>query len=270
MSYIHPAEFAKKAVDVGESKLKMSKRDVLIRGFMAGAILALAAVFAVTIGIQTGYPLIGALLFPVGFCMLYLLGYDLLTGVFVLTPLAWIDQRQGVTIARILKHWGLVFIGNFAGALTVALLMAVVYTYGFSTAPDKVGQAIAKIGENRTLGYQAHGIQGWLTIFIRGMLCNWMVSVGVIGAMISTSVSGKFIAMWMPVMLFFAMGFEHSIVNMFLFPFAMMMGGNFSIADYLLWNEIPVVLGNLVGGLALTGLALYTTYVKTAPQRTLN
>ncbi|WP_089603583.1 formate/nitrite transporter family protein [Acinetobacter piscicola] len=268
MSYLAPSEFAVKVVDAGESKLHMATRDVIIRAYMAGAILAISAVFAITIGIQTGVPLIGALLFPVGFCMLYLLGYDLLTGVFVLTPLAWIDKRVGVTIPRILKHWGLVFLGNFAGALTVAALMAIVYTYGFSTEPNEIGNKIAHIGESRTLGYKEYGLGGWLTIFIRGMLCNWMVSLGVIGAMISTSVSGKFIAMWMPVMLFFAMGFEHSVVNMFLFPFAMMMGGNFSVMDYLLWNEIPVALGNLVGGLALTGLALYTTHVKTAPKRT--
>ena len=71
MAYLAPAEFAKKVVDAGEAKLHMATRDVLIRAFMAGAILALAAVFAVTIAVQTGVPLIGALLFPVGFCMLY-------------------------------------------------------------------------------------------------------------------------------------------------------------------------------------------------------
>ncbi len=267
MAYLAPAEFAKKVVDAGEAKLHMATRDVLIRAFMAGAILALAAVFAVTIAVQTGVPLIGALLFPVGFCMLYLLGYDLLTGVFVLTPLAWLDKRPGVTWSRILKNWGLVFLGNFAGCLTVAVLMAAVYTMGFAAEPNAVGVKIAHIGEDRTLGYAEYGFSGWMTIFIRGMLCNWMVSLGVIGAMMSTTVSGKFIAMWMPIMLFFAMGFEHSVVNMFLFPFAMMMGGDFSITDYFLWNELPVALGNLVGGLALTGLALYTTHVRTGDKK---
>jgi formate/nitrite transporter FocA (FNT family) len=90
-----------------------------------------------------------------------------------------------------------------------------------------------------------------------------MVSMGVVGAMISTSVSGKVIAMWMPIMLFFYMGFEHSVVNMFLFPSAMIMGGGFSVMDYLVWNEIPTVLGNLVGGLAFTGLTLYGTHIRT-------
>ena len=193
MSYLAPAEFVTKMVDAGESKIFMSTRDTLIRAFMAGAILALAAVFAVSINVQTGNPLIGALLFPVGFCMLYLLGFDLLTGVFVLAPLALIDKRPGVTV--------------------------------------------------------------------RGVLCNWMVSAGVVGAMISTHVSGKVIAMWMPIMLFFYMVFEHSIVNMFLFPSGLLLGAHFTILDYLIWNEIPTVLGNLVGGLAFTGLTLYATHI---------
>jgi formate/nitrite transporter len=220
--------------------------------------------------VQTGIPLVGAILFPVGVCMLYLLGFDLLTGVLVLTPLALLDKRPGVTLGRVLKNWGLVFLGNFLGALTVAVLMAIVFTNGFQTEPSKVGMTIAGIGEARTLGYAKFGAYGMLTLFVRGMLCNWMVSTGVVGAMISTTVSGKVIAMWMPIMLFFAMAFEHSVVNMFLFPSAMLMGGNFSVLDYLIWNEIPTVLGNLVGGLSFTGLTLYTTHIKTAPKRKLN
>jgi formate transporter len=239
----------------------------VIRAYMAGAILALAAAFAVMVTVQTGYPIIGAILFPVGFCMLYLLGFDLLTGVFVLTPLALIDKRPGVTIGGVLRNWGLVFIGNFLGALTVAVMMSIVYTYGFSTPPDKVGAVLAGIGEARTLGYAKYGAAGMLTLFIRGMLCNWMVSTGVVGAMLSTNVSGKVIAMWMPVMVFFYMGFEHSVVNMFLFPSGLMLGGNFSITDYFIWNELPTVLGNVVGGLTFVGLTLYSTHLRTAPKR---
>jgi formate/nitrite transporter len=267
MAYLAPSEFVAKMVDAGESKIFMSTRDTLIRAFMAGALLALAAVFAVTVTVQTGSPLLGAVLFPVGFCMLYLLGFDLLTGVFMLTPLALIDRRPGVTIAGVLRNWGLVFVGNFAGALAVAGMMAFVFTYGFTAPPGPVGEKIAGIGVARTLGYASHGTGGWLTIFLRGMLCNWMVSTGVVGAMISTHVSGKVIAMWMPIMLFFFMTFEHSVVNMFLFPSALMMHGQFSIKDYFLWNEIPTVLGNLVGGIAFTGATLYSTHVRTAPAR---
>jgi formate/nitrite transporter len=267
MSYLVPSEFVTKMVDAGESKIFMATKDTLVRAYMAGAILALAAVFAITIIVTTGNALLGAVLFPVGFCMLYLMGFDLLTGVFVLCPLALIDKRPGVTIGGVLRNWGLVFMGNFAGALTVAFMMAFVFTYGFSIEPGAIGAKIAGIGESRTLGYAEYGAAGWFTIFIRGMLCNWMVSMGVVGAMVSTSVSGKVISMWMPIMLFFFMAFEHSVVNMFLFPSGIIMGGDFSVMDYLVWNEIPTVLGNLVGGLAFTGLTLYTTHIKTSPQR---
>lgn len=268
MSYLAPSEFVTKMVDSGEAKIFMSTRDTVVRAYMAGAILALSAWFAVTINVQTGQPLAGAVLFPVGFCMLYLLGFDLLTGVFVLSPLAWLDGRPGVTLKSVLRNWGLVFIGNFAGAVTVAFMMAFVTTFGFTQPPDKVGTLIGNIGESRTLGYAAHGAAGMATLFIRAMLCNWMVSTGVVGAMLSTTVPGKVIAMWMPILLFFYMVFEHSIVNMFLFPAGLMLHAPFSILDYLIWNEIPTALGNLVGGIAFTGLTLYATHVRTAPERT--
>jgi formate transporter len=268
MAYLVPSEFVTKMVDAGESKIFMSTRDTVIRAYMAGAILALAAAFAVTITVQTGNALVGAILFPVGFCMLYLMGFDLLTGVFTLAPLALIDKRPGVTAGGVARNWVLVFIGNFAGALTVALFMGIIFTFAFTTEPNAVGQKIGSIGEARTLGYAAHGAAGMLTLFIRGVLCNWMVSTGVVGAMMSTSLGGKVLAMWMPVMVFFYMGFEHSVVNMFLFPSGLMLGGKFSIADYFIWNEIPTVLGNLVGGLTFVGLALYSTHLRTAPKRT--
>jgi formate transporter len=268
MAYLVPTEFVTKMVDAGESKIFMSTRDTVIRAFMAGAILALSAAFAVTITVQTGNALVGAILFPVGFCMLYLMGFDLLTGVFTLAPLALIDKRPGVTAGGVARNWVLVFIGNFAGALTVALFMGIIFTFAFTTEPNAVGQKIGSIGEARTLGYAAHGAAGMLTLFIRGVLCNWMVSTGVVGAMMSTSLGGKVLAMWMPVMVFFYMGFEHSVVNMFLFPSGLMLGGKFSIADYFIWNEIPTVLGNLVGGLTFVGLALYSTHLRTAPKRT--
>ena len=267
MAYVAPTEFVTKMIDAGESKIFMSTRDTLIRAYMAGAILALAAAFAVTVTVQTGQPLLGAILFPVGFCILYLLGFDLLTGVFTLCPLAVWDKRPGVTWGGVFRNWGLVFTGNFAGAFTVAVMMAIIFTFGFSEAPNLVGQKIGTIGEGRTVGYAAHGASGMLTLFIRGVLCNWMVSTGVVGAMVSTDVTGKVIAMWMPIMVFFYMGFEHSIVNMFLFPSGLMLGGNFSIYDYLVWNEIPTVIGNLVGGLTFVGLTLYATHVRTAPKR---
>ncbi|HEY0000269.1 MAG TPA: formate/nitrite transporter family protein [Actinoplanes sp.] len=273
MTYVKPPELAVALVDAGASKIHMSARDTLVRAYMAGALLTLAAAFAVKMTVDTGLPIVGALLFPIGFALLYLLGYDLLTGVFVLGPLAWIARRPGVTIGGVLRNWGLVFLGNFAGALTVAVLVTTFVTYGFDTTIQDAGnqfaaygQKLAAIGADRTLGYEEHGANGWLAVFVRGMLCNWMVSTGVVGALLARDVLGKVVVMWLPILLFFAMGFEHSVVNMFLFPVGIMLGADFTWVDYFVWNEIPTVVGNLVGGLFFTGLAIYLTHYRTAPK----
>jgi len=269
MDYIEPRKLSQLMVDAGEDKMHYSVKDTLIRAFMAGAILALAAIFAIIVAMKSGSPILGAALFPVGFIMLYLLKFDLLTGVFMLVPLAWLDKRDNITLTEVLRNWGLVFLGNLGGALTVAFMMAFIFTYGFDTDGGAIAAKVGHIGEARTLGYESHGIGGWFTILIRGMLCNWMVSTGVAVALISTSTIGKIFAMWMPIMLFFFMGFEHSIVNMFLFPFSMIMGGGFTVMDYIIWNELPTVLGNLIGGLLFVGLPIYFTHYKESPKRVL-
>lgn len=267
MSYVKPAEFAAQMIEAGESKVFMSTKDTLVRSFMAGAILALAAAFAVTVAVNSGSFLVAALLFPVGFCLLYLLGFDLLTGVFTLTPLAWFAGRPGVTWPAILRNWGLVFVGNFAGAMTTATFMAITFTMGFSEVPNAVGERLMDIGHSRTIGYAEAGGAGLLTLFVRAVMCNWMVSTGVVAAMMSTSVSGKIMAMWMPILIFFYLGFEHSIVNMFLFPIGIMLGAEFTWSDYLIYNEIPTVIGNLIGGLTFVGAMIYATHYKTSPSR---
>jgi formate transporter len=267
MTYVKPTDLVTDLITAGETKIFLSTRDTIVRSIMGGALLALAAAFAVTVSVTTGIPLLGAVLFPVGFIMLYLLGYDLLTGVFVLAPLAWLAKRPGVTLGGVLRNWGLVFVGNFIGAFAVALLMSIVFTNGWSTPPNEVGEAIGHIGQARTVGYADHGAAGMLTLFVRAMLCNAMVATGVVMAMVAKDVPGKIMAMWMPIMLFFFMGFEHSIVNMFLFPSGLLLGGEFTIMDYLIWNEIPTVLGNLVGGLLLVGIPIYVTYGRTKASR---
>lgn len=105
----------------------------------------------------------------------------------------------------------------------------------------------------------ALGLHGWETAFIKGVLCNWMVTLGAVLAMVSRSTIGKVVAMWLPIMTFFAHGYEHSIVNMFLIPTGMLFGAQVSVGQWWLWNQIPVTLGNLVSGALLTGLALYVT-----------
>lgn len=211
--------------------------------------------------------LYASLLFPVGFCMLYLMGFDLLTGVFTLAPLAVIAKHPGCTRKGVFRNWGLVFCGNFAGAMTTAVFIAIIFTIGFSEEPNAVGQKIGQIGESRTLGYAAAGGAGLLTVFVRAVMCSWMVSTEVVAAMMSNSAPGKIMAMWMPILVFLYLGFEHSIFNMFLFPSGIMLGGEFTWFYHLADNEIPVILGDLVGGLTLVGGMLYMTHFREAPKR---
>jgi formate/nitrite transporter FocA (FNT family) len=87
-----------------------------------------------------------------------------------------------------------------------------------------------------------------------------MVTVGALLAMVSKSTIGKVVAMWLPILTFFAQGFEHSIVNMFVIPAGMFLHAPVSISTWWLWNQIPVTLGNILSGSLFTGLALYSTF----------
>ncbi|PSU34946.1 formate/nitrite transporter family protein [Photobacterium lutimaris] len=265
MSYSKPMEFVQTMIDTGEAKMRTSTRDLILRGTMAGIILSLAVVVAITAITQTGIGIVGALVFPVGFCILSLMGYDLVTGVFGLAPLAKFDNRKGITWSHVLRCWGLVGLGNLIGSLIVAFLIALSFTMNFTVEPGAVGQTFIKAATARTVGFEELGANGWITCFVRGILCNLMVCLGVIGNMTARSVAGKIAAMWLPIFIFFALVFEHAVVNMFLFPLGMMLGADFGIATWLNFNLIPTILGNLVGGLLFTCIPLYLTHAKTAP-----
>lgn len=264
MSYVKPADFVQTMIDVGEAKTKTGARDLLLRGTMAGIILSLAVVVAITAITQTGIGLVGALVFPVGFCILSLMGYDLVTGVFGLAPLAKFDNRPGINWARVFRCWGLVGLGNLIGSLIVAYLIAISLTMNFSVDPNAVGQKFIAISTARTVGFENLGADGWITCFVRAIFCNLMVCLGVIGNMTARTVAGKVAAMWFPIFIFFALVFEHTVVNMFLFPLGMILGADFGIATWLNFNLIPTILGNIVGGLLFATVPLYLTHKKTS------
>ena len=121
---------------------------------------------------------------------------------------------------------------------------------------------LVTVAEAKTLGYAKLGATGMLMAVSKAMLCNWMVTLGVVMALTSQSTAGKIAAMWLPILTFFAQGFEHSVVNMFAIPAGMLLGARVSVADWWIWNQLPVTLGNLVAGMVLTGFALYATHRK--------
>jgi formate/nitrite transporter len=266
MDYVKPADVAVAMLDAGRRKLALGPSDLLIRGMLSGALLGVATSLAFTGAVQTAQPLVGAIIFPVGLISIVLLGLELITGSFALTPLAWLNREASG--GMVLINWGWVFIGNLIGSVAFGALLAIALTNMGTAAPTGVAARIVQIAELKTTGYAAIGFAGLVTAFVKAMLCNWLVCLAVVLAMTTTSTIGKIACAWMPIFIFFAQGFEHSVVNMFIIPTGMMMGAKVTVAQWWLWNQIPVTLGNLVGGFIFTGLAIYLTYKPRAASTT--
>jgi formate/nitrite transporter len=258
MAYVKPDEIVAKMIEAGVAKGQLPLKDLLIRGFLSGALLGFATTLAFTATIQTGLGIVGGLVFPVGFVMIVLLGLELVTGNFAVVPLGVLEGR--IDARALLRNWGWVFVGNLLGGLVYAFMFVAV-TSGGSPIAVKLAQA----AEAKTTGYAQLGALGMTQVLIKAVLCNWMVTLGVVMSLTSASVIGKTVAMWLPILIFFAQGFEHSVVNMFLIPAGIILGAKVSLADWWLWNQIPVTVGNLVGGFLFTGLALYATHHRRAP-----
>jgi formate/nitrite transporter len=258
MDYAKPADVVAAMIDSARSKLALPIKDLLIRGMLAGGLLSAATSLAFTGAIQTNQPLVGAIIFPVGFIMIVLLGLELVTGSFALLPLARLDH--GADNGKIIANWGWVFLGNLLGSILYGVLLAIALTSFGKVAPAGVAARIIQIAEAKTIGYEALGAAGMITAFVKAMLCNWFVCLGVVMAMTTTSTVGKIVAAWMPIFVFFAQGFEHAVVNMFIIPTGMILGAKVTVAQWWIWNQIPVTLGNIVGGFVFTGLALYLTH----------
>jgi formate transporter len=263
MDFIKPPDVVKAMLTAGEAKSSLSIRDLLIRGFLSGALLGFATSLALTATGQTNTPLVGAIVFPVGFVMIVLLGLELVTGSFAITTLAAVDGRR--PWSQVMSNLSWVFVANLIGSMAYGLFLYVVLTNMGTDVPTGIAATIVKIAEAKTLAYASHGTAGFVTVFTKAILCNWMVCLGVVMALTSQSTIGKIVAMWLPILTFFAQGFEHSVVNMFVIPTGMLLGAKVSAADWWLWNQIPVTLGNFVGGFLFTGLFLYWTYRPTAP-----
>jgi formate/nitrite transporter len=258
MDYVKPVDVASAMVETGRRKLDLSPVDLVIRGGLAGAILAAATSLAVTGAVQTGQPLVGALVFPVGLILIVLLGLDLVTGAFGLVPLPWVERDA--TAPNMLANFAWIFLGNMIGSVAYGGLLAIALTNFGTLAPAGVAARIIAIAQAKTTGYEAIGFAGMVTVFVKAILCNWMVCLAIVAAMTTHSTIGKIACAYMPVFIFFAQGFEHTVVNMFIIPTGMMMGGKITVAEWWLWNQIPVTLGNLVGGFIFTGLAIYITH----------
>ena len=223
MDYLKPVDVVKTMVAAGNTKAGLPVKDLLIRRLPLRLVARLRHESAITATLQTNVPLVGAFVFPVGFVMIVLLGLELVTGSFAVVTLAGVDGQRSA--GRVFSNLSWVFLGNLLGSVVYGGLLYIALTSMGTEAPTGVAAKIISLAEAKTNGYAAHGLAGMVTVFVKAILCNWMVCLGVVMAMCSTSTLGKIIGAWLPILTFFAQGFEHSVVNMFLIPTGMMMGG---------------------------------------------
>ena len=266
MDYVLPNELVDGMIAAGGKKATVSVKNLLLRGFYSGAILGLAVFLALTVGIQSKMPFLGSVLFPFGFVSIVLFGMELVTGNFALLPMAtWAGKS---TWGATFRNWGWVWIGNFIGTLVVAIIMAISLTSGGTIDPaadggmwQKVAQKIISLNIlNVEKKYEALGSLGFFLAFLRGLVANWLVCLGVTLALVSKSVPGKLLACWLPITAFQTMGMEHIVVNQFLHTAGPILGSGVPFTKVIFWNFLPVTLGNIVGGMVFIGMLFYSTH----------
>lgn len=257
-----PVEIARRIEAAGEAKARMALLPLLTLAVMAGAFIGLGAMLSVVVRADTSLgfaasALLAGLVFSLGLLMVVVAGAELFTGNNLLV-MGWADGR--ITTTQVLRNWVVVCLGNLVGAIGLAwLVFASGHTglNGGSVAQKVVQIALAK-----------QALPFW-SAFLRGVLCNVLVCLAVWMAMGGRSVTDKAVAVMFPVMAFVAAGFEHSIANMYLLPQAMMLQdsgvgldeGAITMAG-MLGHLVPVILGNLVGGAGLVGLAYWAIYLR--------
>ena len=266
MDYVLPNELVDGMIAAGGKKATVSVKNLLLRGFYSGAILGLAVILALTVGIQSKMPFLGSVLFPFGFVSIVLFGMELVTRNFALLPMATLAGKS--TWGATVRNWSWVWIGNFIGPLVVAIIMAISLTSGGTIDPaadggmwQKVAQKIISLNIlNVEKKYEALGSLGFFLAFLRGLVANWLVCLGVTLALVSKSVPGKLLACWLPITAFQTMGMEHIVVNQFLHTAGPILGSGVPFTKVIFWNFLPVTLGNIVGGMVFIGMLFYSTH----------
>ncbi|MFH6769862.1 formate/nitrite transporter family protein [Gaetbulibacter aquiaggeris] len=245
----------KEVVDIvstlAEAKGQYKIKKTLMLAFLAGAYVAFGGLLAIIVG--GGSPGIAAenpgitkfifgATFPLGLILVVVVGAELFTGNNAYFIPNVLNKKQSISV--VLKNWGLVYVGNFIGAIFVAYVVTYL-THIVSSSPytDSV--------EQLAIGKTSHT---FLVTFLKGIGANWLVCLAVWQGMAAKGTIGKILGIWLPVMAFVTMGFEHSIANMYFIPLAIFEGVDITWTTFLVKNLIPATLGNIVGGAVFVGM----------------
>jgi len=259
MNYYIPKDVAVEFCNSGIRKANTPLIKFMILAFLGGTFIAFGGLL--TVMVAGGMPGVAAMnpgvvkfvagaLFPVGLIMVTVAGADLFTSDCTAMVLP-VCQKQ-ISVAALLKIWLFSYIFNFIGTQFVAYFMAT--ETGLITAdPFKTYL--------HNLAYAKTDLS-FYKVFVKGIGANWLVCLGTWMGYAAKDISGKAIGIWIPVMLFVTLGYEHSIANMFFIPAAIYSGADISWSLFFVNNLVPATLGNIVGGTGFVGLAYWYIYMK--------
>lgn len=259
---LSPQEIAVKACEVGEKKAALGAGTTLLLAILAGSYIAFGAVFsAISItGMAGSWPygfmkVIAGLTFSLGLILVVVGGAELFTGNNLMF-ISWVNRK--ITFGKMMRNWGIVYLGNFIGSLLIAVLIFLSHTYTASSG--ELGKTMLNLA-NVKVHYP------FIQAIVLGVLCNILVCLAVWLAFSSRTTGGKILAIIFPITAFIAAGFEHSVANMYILPVALLIKAfdpsfaastgldlaTLSWTSFLIKNLIPVTIGNILGGAGFVG-----------------
>ena len=287
MVFHPPVAIVAKAGDAGKYKVGLPAWNMIIRGFMSGAYIAMGGALATVCSTGIAYSaaqitagavpggfasagmaqLVLGAVFPVGLIITVLTGAELFTGDVMLAPMAAFIHK--ISWAQVLTLWVFVYIGNLIGSLFWAYLMA----NGPFVTWDAAGAATITAFGSRAIAIAGAkvsyvGMMGMWSAFLKAIGCNYLVNLAILLGICSDDMVGKFFGIWFPIMAFVSSGLEHSIANMYFIPAGIMtsmLTGVPTTANWVnMWtaNVIIVTLGNIVGGLFFVGILYWVAFRK--------
>jgi len=269
-----PAEMAARAAEIGVRKAGLGVVPTFVLAVLAGAFIALGAAFATTVSAGAGgmlpyglIRLLAGLAFSLGLILVIVGGAELFTGNNLLA-MAWASRR--ISTGAVIRNWAIVYVGNLVGAVGTAVLVVAAGQYEFGAGT--VGAAALTTAAAKA-GYDP------LQAFVLGILCNGLVCLAVWLTYSARTTTDRILAIVPPIAAFVAMGFEHSVANMYFIPAGMLIRAvapdafwaqiEHAPADYaaldwagLVGNLVPVTMGNIVGGTILVGAVYWLVYLR--------
>lgn len=249
---LSPNEILKISTEIGVKKTQKALLAKMILGFIGGAMISLGylAYVRVTASIPSELSsisaLIGGSVFPIGLIVILLAGGELVTGNMMAVSVAFFEKK--IALSKLIQNWLLITLANFIGAVFVAFFL------GHLTGLTHIGAY-----QQQVISIAQHKIEAtFLQAFISGVGCNWFVGLALWLSYGAKDAAGKILGIWFPIMIFVAIGFQHSIANCFIIP-AAIFEGVFTWGDFLN-NFIPVYLGNIVGGSIFVSGFYYLSY----------